>query len=80
MRRVSELHTIRPHDVLQGLQVLDVTLVTAEDLGSGAEIIGEVLSVLLHHLVIATQGVDPLMEGNVVRWPVSCGTHRPRER
>lgn len=66
--------------MLQGVQVLHITLVTAEDLGSGAEIIGKVFSIPLPHLVITTQGVDPLVEGNVVRWPVTCGTHRQREK
>lgn len=72
--------TIKPHDVLQGVQVLDVGLVTAEDLGSWTEIIGKILSILLPHFSITTQAVDVLVEGNIVGWPVTCGTHRRQER
>lgn len=54
-------------------------MVTAEDLGSGTEIIGKFLSILLPHLAITTQGVDLLVEGNIVGGPVTCGTHRQQE-
>lgn len=71
-------HTIKPHDVLQGVQVLDISLVTAEDLGSGTEIIGKVLSILLPHLSITTQGIDLLVEGNIVGWPVTCSSAKDK--
>lgn len=63
--------TIKPHDVLQGVQVLDVALVTAEDLGSWTEIIGKILSIPLPHFCITTQAVDVLVEGNIIGWPVT---------
>lgn len=75
----TQPHTIEPHDVLQGVQVLHSSLVTAEDLGSGTEIIGEVLPVLLPHFSVPTQPVDLLVEGNVVGRPVTCGQQRQRE-
>lgn len=66
--------------MLQGVQVLDSGLVTAEDLGSGTQIIGEVLSVLLPHFSITTQHVDLLVEGDVVGRPVTCGKQRQQGR
>lgn len=67
-------HTIKPHDALQRVQALDISLVTAEDLGSGTEIVGKVLSILLPHLFITTQSVDLLVEGNIIGRPVTCGS------
>lgn len=67
-----EPHTIESHDMLQGLQVLNATLVTAKDLGSGTEVIGEVLSVLLPHFYVTTHCVDLPMERNVVGRPITC--------
>lgn len=78
--QLKQSPTIEPHDVFQGVQVLDISLVTAEDLGSGTEIIREVLSVLLPHFSITTQHVDLLVEGDVVGWPVTCGKQRQRKR
>lgn len=71
----TRLHTIRPHDVLQRFQILDVSLVATEDLGPGTEIVGKLLSVPLPHFLITTQGVDLLMEGHIVGRPVTCGSH-----
>lgn len=38
--------TVVSHDAFQRVQVLHVGLVAAEDLGPGAEVVGEFLSVL----------------------------------
>ena len=76
----TEPHTIEPHDVLQGVQVLDIGLVPAEDLGSGTEIIGEVLSIVLPHFSITTQQIDLLVKRNVVGWPVTFGKQRHKGR
>lgn len=73
--------TIKPHDVLQRVQVRDVSLVTAEDLGSGTEVIGEVLSVLLPHFPVTTQGVNLWVEGDIVGRPVTYSTNmEPEEK
>lgn len=72
----SKTLTVGPHDVLQRVQVLDLGLVSAEDLGSGTEVVGEVLPVLLPHLPVATQSIDLLVEGDVVGRPVACRKHR----
>lgn len=68
----SHTHTVGPHDVLQRLQVLDASLVAAEDLGSGTKVVGELLSVPLPHLPIAAQSVDLLVEGHIVGRPIAC--------
>lgn len=72
-------HTVKPHDVLQRGQVLHGSLVTAEDLGSGTEVVGEVLAVLLPHFSITTQGINVWVERHVVGRPVTCRT-REEER
>lgn len=58
--------------MLQRLQVLDASLVAAEDLGSGTKVVGELLSIPLPHFPIAAQSVDLLVEGHIVRRPIAC--------
>lgn len=69
----TEPHTVEPHDVLQRVQVLNISLVTTEDLGPRTKIIRKVFSILLPHFTVPTQHVDLLVEGNVIGRPVTCG-------
>lgn len=62
--------TIKSHYVLQGVQIFDGGLVAAEDLGSGTQIVREVVSVLFPHFSITTESVDAPVEGDVVGRPV----------
>lgn len=66
--------TVKSHDVLQWVQVLHASLVTAEDLCSGTKIIREVLSALLPHFSVTTQGINVWVERDVVGRPVPCHT------
>ena len=78
--RVNESLTVVSHDVFEGVQVLYPSLVSSEDLGPWAEVIREVISILLPHLTVATQSVDPRVERDVVGGPVTCGEKRENER
>lgn len=64
--------TVVSHDVFEGAQVRHLSLVPAEDFGSGTEVVREVLSVSLPHHAVPTQVVDFNMERYVVGWPVTC--------
>lgn len=72
MRAREKPHTVGPHDVLQRLQVLDASLVAAEDLGSGTKVVGELLSIPLPHFPVAAQSPDRLVEGHIVGRPIAC--------
>jgi len=65
--------TVEAHDVLEGVQVGHQALVTPEDLGPGAEVVGEDVPELLHRRRVATQLVDPAVERHVVGRPVALG-------
>lgn len=65
--------------MLERVQVGHVGLVPAEDLGSGAEVVGEVLAVLLPHLPVAAAGVDLGVEGDIIGGPIACTDQSQRQ-
>lgn len=64
--------TVVSHDVFKGVEVKYFGLVSAEDFGSGTEVVGEVYSISLPHHIIPTQVVDVNMKWYVVGWPIPC--------
>lgn len=58
--------TVVSHDVFEGGHVIDRRLIPAEDLSSRAEVIGEIITVRLPHLLVAAHQVNLTVERNVI--------------
>lgn len=64
--------TVVSHEVFKGVEVKHFGLVSAEDLGSGTKVIGEVDAIAPPHGIVPTQVVDFDVKRNVVGRPVPC--------
>lgn len=63
--------TIVPHDVLHAFHILDIILITSEDLRSRGQLVGAIYSKSANYGWIATFVVHLLIKGDIIRRPIS---------